>query len=487
MKKKLFIYISAVCILGASCAKLEVVPQGTYTTGNFYKTDGDALSAVNAVYSNMTSSYIYNQYMEVMQSQGTDDAEWGNGRNTSNTDKTAMDKFTYDAGSNLLYQVWSNTYVVINNANTAIDNIGQMTTLTDAKKKQYLGEARFVRGLMYFNLVRLWGAVPLKLSATTSLNDLTIKRSPVADVYAQILADFQFGEANLPLTYDDKNSGRATRGAAMALLTKVYLTQKEYQKAVDEARKVMALNQYSLWANYSDVFLIANENKTESIFEVQFASGSGNIGSSFAGFFRPSFDKRPGFGGNGDDPVTKNHYDAYPAGDLRRDVNVALYSYTVDPKAPTTVKFPYYVAKYKDPAALNVNSAGNNYYITRYADVLLMFAEALYQVSPGSAEAYDAFNKVRRRAYGLPVNTVSVRDLATGQTPDQFQTAILNERRLEFAFEGQRLFDLLRTGKLKEAMKAQDATIVVQDRNVLYPIPTLEKDTNPLLDQNTGY
>ena len=487
MKSAFYFIIIFFTLASTGCAKLDGVPEGIYTTGNFYKTEADALSAVNAVYSGMTSPYLYNQFMEVIQSQGTDDCEWGFGRNTSNTDKTALDKFTYDAGTNLFFQFWSNSYLVINRANAAVENIGAMTSISDEKKQRFQAEARFVRGLMYFNLVRLFGGVPLQLAPTTSLTNLAIKRATAEEVYAQIISDFQSGADHLPADYDAGNAGRATSGAAMAMLTKVYLTQKEYAKAAEEARKVMALGRYALWPSYQDVFLIANENKTESIFEVQFLSGSGNIPSSYAGYYRPSFDKRPGFGGNGDDPVTKNHYDAYPEGDLRRDVNVIKYPYTGDPKAPATIKNPYYVAKFKDPAALNVNDGGNNYYIVRYADVLLMFAEAQYLASPGSTEALEAFNQVRRRAYGLPLNTPSVKDLPGGLSAAAFQDSVLNERRLEFAFEGQRRFDLLRTGKLKQAVNAQDPTITVRESDNLFPIPSQEMDTNPLLEQNPGF
>lgn len=469
------------------CAKLDELPEGTYTSGNFYRTEADAISAVSAVYSGLTSPYIYNQYMEVIQSQGTDDCEWGFGRNTVNTDKTSLDKFTYDAGTNLFFQFWSTTYQVINRANAAIDNIEGMTVISEAKKQQYLGEAKFVRALMYFNLVRLFGGVPLQLHPTTSLKDLAVKRATATDIYAQIISDLQFGEAQLPASYDAANAGRATKGAAMALLVKVYLTQKNYPQTVTQARKVMALGLYSLWPSYQDVFQIANENRTESIFEVQYLSGSGNIGSSYAGYFRPSFDKRPGFGGNGDNPVTRKHYEAYPSGDLRRDVNVVLYPYTGDPKAPASIKNPFYVAKYKDPAAISVDGGGNNYFILRYADVLLMFAEALYQSNPGNAEALETFNQVRRRAYGLPMNAPSAHDLAAGLGEAAFQDSVLQERRLEFAFEGQRRFDLLRTGKLKQAVQAQDAAITVRDQDTLFPIPTQERDANPLLDQNPGF
>ena len=487
MKSAFYFIIIFFTLVPTGCAKLDGVPEGTYTTGNFYKTEADALSAVNAVYSGMTSPYLYNQFMEVIQSQGTDDCEWGFGRNTSNTDKTALDKFTYDAGTNLFYQFWSTSYQVINRANAAVESIGAMTSISDDKKQRFQAEARFVRGLMYFNLVRLFGGVPLQLTPTTSLTNLAIKRATEEEVYAQVIADFQSGAEHLPPDYDAVNAGRATSGAAMAMLTKIYLTRKEYTKAVAEARKVMASGRYSLWPSYQDVFLIANENKTESIFEVQFLSGSGNIPSSYAGYYRPSFDKRPGFGGNGDNPVTKNHYDAYPEGDLRRDVNVIKYSYTADPKAPTTIKNPYYVAKFKDPASLNVNDGGNNYYIVRYADVLLMFAEAQYLSSPGSTEALEAFNQVRRRAYGLPLNTPSVKDLPGGLSVAAFQDSVLNERRLEFAFEGQRRFDLLRTGKLKQAVNAQDPSITVSESDTLFPIPSQEMDTNPMLEQNPGF
>ncbi len=168
---------------------------------------------------------------------------------------------------------------------------------------------------------------------------------------------------------------------------------------------------------------------------MQFLSGSGNIPSSYAGFYRPSFDKRPGFGGNGDNPVTKNHYDAYPEGDSaeRRECRLNIPIPVIlkrPPRSRTLITWP----DSKDPAALNVNDGGNNYYIVRYADVLLMFAEALYLSSPGSTEALEAFNQVRRRAHGLPLNAPSAIDLAGGLSAAAFQDSVLKERRLEFRF-----------------------------------------------------
>ncbi len=486
MKRNTIILLFA--ILFASCAKLDLVPQGANTTDNFFKTEADAKASVNAAYADLCSHYLYNQFMEVLQSQGTDDCEWGNGRNTSNIDKNQLDKFTFDAGTNLVYQIWYTSFTIINRTNFAIKGISFMQDINAQKKAQYLGEAHFIRALNYFNLVRIYGKVPIVTEPTEALKNLQIARSPIADVYSLIINDFKTAADNLPVSYDAANSGRATKGAALTLLAKVYLTNKDYENAALIAKSAIDLNVYSLWSNYADIFLMANKNKKESIFEIQYATGTGNVNSSFSGYFKPSFDKRSGFGGYGDNPVTRNHFNAYSNGDLRKAVNVIEYSRTVAPIAPSSVLNPFYVAKYKDPEATNPENGGNNYIVTRYADLLLMYAEALSQIDETNPMAYEYFNKVRRRAFGYPINnTPSVVDLQPGQTKVQFLTEILKERRLELAFEGHRRFDLLRTNKLKEAMTVQDPSITVLDKHLLLPVPTLERATNNLLDQNDDY
>ncbi|TDE10507.1 RagB/SusD family nutrient uptake outer membrane protein [Dyadobacter psychrotolerans] len=475
-------------LLLTSCAQLEQIPDGTNTTAGLFKNQKDAEAAVNGMYSALQSQNLYNQFNETIQSQGTDDAEWGFGRNTNNTDKLALDKFTYTASTNLAYAYWRTLYQNINRANLVLKYVAPMS-IPEAKKQQYLGEAHFIRGLMYFTLSRLYGSVPIVTEATEDLDDLEVARSPLEAVNQLIAEDFLYAKANLPLTYQTIDRGRATKGAAMALLAKVYLTGKQYQKTVDECKEITALGIYELWPTYEEVFRITNKNQKESIFEIQFRSlGSigNNNGSTYNGFFKPPATVVPvpagKFAGYGDNPVTENHYKAYPAGDLRREVNVKYY-----PNAPKSILYPYYVNKYVDPAAFNVNDGGNNYFIARYADILLMQAEALHEITVGSKEAYELFNKVRRRAYSLPVSVVSIHDLKEGLTVEQFRDTILLERRLEFAFEGHRRFDLLRMGKLKQAMAVQDPSIVVADRHLLLPIPQDELIVNPLLDQNLGY
>ena len=197
------------------------------------------------------------------------------------------------------------------------------------------------------------------------------------------------------------------------------------------------------------------------------------------GYMRPNFDRVNGVSGFGDDPVTENLYRAYRADDKRRNINLRLYTSTGTPAAPASVAFPCYVYKYLDPAATANGEGSNNFPVLRYADVVLMYAEALNEQTAASAEAYSNVNRIRSRA-GLP-------NLTPNLTQAQFRDSLLLERRLELAFEGHRWFDLSRRKKLIDAMKIQNPTIKVEERHYLYPIPQTERDVNPKLDQNPGY
>lgn len=492
--KRSIIFFSALALAFSSCVDLDLVPEGSMSPENFYLTEKDADAAVIASYSGLTSHYVYNQYSEVLNSQGTDDAEWGNGRNTSNADKNDLDKFTYSPETKLVYEFWRTQYTVINRCNAAVENIEAMTEdkMPAANKNKYIAEAKFIRALLYFNLVRTYGGVPIVLKETKSMKNLEVPRNTVDEVYKQIIDDLEYGEKYLLAKgeYSAANTGRATKGAAMALLARVYLTKKEYQKVVSKTTEIMALNQYDLYDKYADNFALDKENGTESIFDIQYKAGTGNPGSSYNGYFRPPFVRINGWTGYGDNPVTENHYYAYSGDDLRRDVNVRLYTRTEYPGMSTSIKFPYYCNKYLDfSAEATVENSGNNYPVIRYSDVYLMRAEALGMLNHTDTEAYEYFNKVRRRGFGLPINTPSSIDLQPQASKDVLLDSILCERRREFAFEGQRRFDLLRTGKLKEAMQAQNPDIAanIQDKHMLLPIPQIDRDSNSKLDQNTGW
>ena len=205
----------------------------------------------------------------------------------------------------------------------------------------------------------------------------------------------------------------------------------------------------------------------------------GGEGSFMQGYMRPPFDRVNNVAGFGDDPATDNLYNAYRAEDKRRNLTIKVYSPMGTPVPPATIVFPGYVYKYLDPAATGNNDGNNNFPVIRYADVLLMYAEALNEQAANNIEAYNAINRIRNRA-GLP-------NLTTGLSQAAFRDSILLERRLELAFEGHRRYDLVRTKRLVSAMAAQNPSIKVQQHHYLLPIPQTERDVNSLLTQNPGY
>ncbi len=475
MKKILFVSLSFLSLAG--CQVLEKDPESVFSESNFYKSSGDAVSAVNAIYDPLNSPGLYNQIMWVYQDQATDESEWGGGRATANQAKNELDRYTFTPATAYFYQTWSTCYQAINRANTAIEKIPAIP-MDEALKTRLVAEAKFMRGFYYLTLVRLFGKVPLVLQSTQSLNNLNVPRASVEEVYAQIVSDFSEAESVLPTSYTGTDKGRTTQGAAKAFLTKVYLTRGDWANAAAKAREVMALEAqgiYGLWDNYADVFALANENGKESIFEVQVLGGGFGEGSNMQGYMRPPFDRN----GFGDNPVTQSHYNAYAPTDKRRSVNVIMYSASSTPAAPASVAYPVYVAKYKDAAATSNGEGSNNFPLLRYADVLLMYAEALNEQGVASAEAYNAVNRIRKRA--------GLENLTEGLGQAQFRDSVLHERRLELAFEGHRWYDLVRTGKLIEAMKTQNPGIIVEQKHYLFPVPQVERDANPLLDQNEGY
>jgi len=474
---------------------MNLIPNSNISPENFFKSEEDAKAAVYGIYPVFMGNNIFNQFWEVLQSQGTDDSEWGGGRTTNNLDKNALDKFQYDSNTNLIYALWADHYKIVNRANFAIENIENMSPpiISDQIRKQLIGEAKFLRAFAYFNLVRTYGAVPLVLKQTVILEGLEVPKNTLDECYNQIIVDLNEAESVLPAQKDitPDYAGRATKGAASAMLASVYLTKGDYQSVVTKTGEIMQMG-YSLWDNYADNFDLEKENGKESIYEIQYKRNTPGVeGSNYNGYYRPPFVNINGWVGYGDNPVTKNHYECYEEGDLRRDINVRLYTREEYPNMSSNYEFPCYVNKFQDlsPLALRSQGSENNYPIFRYSEILLMRAEALNAINTGDAEAYEMLNTVRRRAFGMPMNASSDIDVKAGLTKEQFVDKILDERRREFAFEGKRRFDLLRTGKLKEAMMKQNPEIgaLITDKHNVLPVPFSELDVNHLLKQNPGW
>ena len=478
------IYISLlIAFMISSCSEefLDLKPISSATSDNFYRTADDIKNAVNGAYAGLQSggitgnSYIYGD----IASDNTVAVASG-----SVTDQDEFDRFYIKTTNPYILGTWNDSYTVIARFNTILDKIDAVT-MDGALKARYVAEVKFLRALVYFNLVRTFGDVPLVLKSITNSDEgYSYSRNPKTEVYTQIEKDLSEAETVLPAAYTGADIGRATKGAAKALLGKVYLTEKKYAPAVAKLKEVIDLGVYTLLPNYADVFRVANKNNKESVFDVQYKSGGSGEGNPWPNSFAPqnSGNAVIAFGGDGNNQPTNDLISAYEPGDLRKDASLAV-SYV---NAAGQVIPDKFVKKYFDvPVAKNDN--GNNIPVIRYADVLLMYAESLNEVSfQANGDAFTYLNMIRTRA-GLAKKTATE---ITSQA--SFRLAMEQERRVEFAFEGQRWFDLVRTGRAVEVLNSKKDQIRIvtplTENNLVFPIPQSQIDINKeKIRQNTGY
>lgn len=518
-----------------SCKKfLEESPEGFIKTDNFYKTQTDAVNAVGAVYyllnaggSTLQSPYntLFNTGLNFM----ADDEFPGPG--ATNPDVRSMANNLHTSTNLRVYELWQQHYAAIKKANLALEKIS--TINFDANLKQrLLGETKFLRALYYFNLVRLYGDIPLITATQTGITaaDYAVERTPSPQVYQQIQQDLIDAASVLPNSYSAPDVGRATKGAALALLAKVYLTKASlplnisahYQDAVTTAEQVLSpadggsgVYNYALQVNYSNVFLPAFKNNSEHIFSAQFKSSATSNGALTQGNFQNPRSIRaqvPGLAGFYTDQVcfytvddvTKpggkdkffSVFKLYKPGDKRRDVtfvtnykspaNGKLYGGLNDPaiKGSKLDSTPYFNKTWDPNSTAVTGESAANVAIIRYAELLLIHSEAENELNGPTSKAYNSLNKVRNRA-GLP-------NLTSGLTKDQFRDSLYLDRRLELVFEYQRWFDLVREKdasgnsifvKTLHAAGKQNAG----EKHRLHPIPQQELDLNKRLTQNPGY
>ncbi|GAB2799429.1 RagB/SusD family nutrient uptake outer membrane protein [Rhabdobacter roseus] len=461
----------------SSCQEdfLGLAPQTERNTQNFYRTAADFNNAVVGNYAALKLSGVYGSGLIWVGEISTDNTMYGITRQSGNVDNFQFIDHTYTTLNSIIYGVWRDHYIGISRANAILTRI-ENADIPAAQKAQYTGEAQFLRALFYFDLVRLFGAVPLVVQEITNpYGASNLTRTPVEEVYQLILSDLQGAEQNLPAQYPATNVGRATRGAAKALLGKVYLTRKEWTSAANKLKEVIDLNQYRLLPEYASAFSFASPTNDETLFNVQYRSGNTGQGSSFWASFTPwsvgSLILGPNGGtGGGLNMPTRDMVNAYETGDKRLAFSIQQ-SYT---SASGAIVQEPFVTKYKQMGALP-NDSDVDFPVLRYADVLLMYAEALNEIS-FSPEAVTRLNQVRARA-GL--------EPTTANSQAAFRLAIEQERRVELAFENHRWFDLIRTDRYLPVMRAKGYN--VQDHHVLYLIPQLEIDLNASLQQNPGY
>lgn len=459
MKKLIILIITIGLFSACEDGFLELSPVSQSNVNDFYKTPNDILNAVNAAYASLQTGSLYGgrDFQDLTEYRA--DNTFDNDPSANSGLRFNIDQFLAGSENTIFENVWRRLYESIYRCNIVLDNIDNVA-MDETLRARYKGEVRFIRALCYFHLVQLWGNVPVVLKAETTEESRNHIRNATTEVYGAIEADLQFAAGSLPGTYPADQVGRVTSGAAKGLLGKVYLTQKKYNEAVTTLRDVVTSNDFELMPTVAEVFDPANEYNAEIVFAVRFtttilAESHGLYFSSAIGdFIEPSF---------------RNLYDD---ADARKEM--------IELRRPTGTQAFTPIKYFEEPVN---NRSGIDFPVLRYADVLLMYAEALNEQGyQAGGEAFDHLNAVRTRA-GLPA-------YSSAELADQtaFRAAVLLERRLELPLELWRWYDLLRTGQAKEAMK--QVGFEIQDFQLLFPIPNSQFliYNNPSgFPQNPGY
>jgi len=495
MKTRIILFFSVI-ILFTSCTDfLKTDPQGQLIEASFPVSSSDALLATNAVYAAVRDWY-YNSggypILDIM----SDDAYKGSNKNDQLATVGAYDNFTFNTTGDGLDRWWATLYQGIKWANVVTERVSiiQMDTTL---RNRYEGEARFLRGLFYFDLVRAWGGVPL---VTTTNPPLHLGRASGPEIYRLIISDLQYAESHLPKKSEfiSSDKGRATSGAADALLARVYLFQNDFINAEKYSMKVILSSEYSLEPRFIDATGVNGNNGVESIFEVgalgvedyngggaQYANTQGVRGSPNRGwgFNRPSIDLRKSF--EPGDPRLKGTIidlgDVIDGVNIKGDPDPANDPVAILNQNGDTINIQCYNRKVWTPGNDTPTQWGHHRRLIRYADVLLMAAEALNE-NGKQATALVYLNQVRKRARGgnnsiLPDVTITDKNL--------LRDKIFLERRHELALEGERFWDLIRTGR---AVTVLGPLGFITGKHELLPIHQSEIDISQgSLIQNPNY
>lgn len=461
--KKILVLASLATLLMTSCGDsfFDLEPASSVTIDKVYKTASDYNVAVIGCYAKLQSQV--NFYTECCEYR-SDNLSLG-APTAGTQDRYDIDHFTEKPSNGILSSYWANFNNNVYRCNLLLDQIDG-ANFAENLKKQYKGEAMFIRALNYFNMYRIWGGVPATKHVVSAAEALKVARYSDEQMFDLIAGDLKEIVDNnyLPETYSSADMGRATSGAAKALLGKVYLTFHKWTEAKDILSQL--IGKYQLVSPIAQVFDVDNKNNNEIIFAVHFNKEIEGEGHSYWYNLTNASD---------DTNQTSSLLNTFPTGDARKDLityvqvekNVRLMNKFYDTKSPT------------------FKTVGNDQILLRYADVLLMYAEALneiqYDASEGSL-ALKYLNAVRQRA---GISNLTVKQLPT---QEKFRKGILIERQREFPYEGQRWFDLVRMGFAKSVMAENG--VEIKDYQLLFPIPQQEIEKvgdKSILWQNPGY
>jgi len=469
---------------------LDKTQPDTINTGNYPTNAEELVTLVNGAYQPLQWPKLYNLRM------WTTDIFAGNslvgaGGGEDGIETTSLANFVANSANEGVLDLWRGPWPGILRSNIVI-SVAPGLNIDETIKNRSLGEAYFLRAQYYFVLVRFFGDVPLITQPQSSSSNLYPSRTPANEVYEQIISDLERAVELLPVKQDyaDADKGRASKGTAIGMLAKVHLTRGNWQEVVNLTTQLQSMG-YSLNANYADNFRMETENSNESLFEVQYAANAGydfwsnENQSSWASTFMGPRSSGLVAGAYGWNQPTQEFVNQYEPGDNRKDVTI-LYegapAFDGQQYSASWSFTGYNVRKFLVPLSVSpsFDNSPLNFPVLRYADVLLMRAEALNELGQ-TASAEAPLNEVRNRA-GLG-------DIQSGLSQSDFRNAVLKERRLELAFEGQRWFDLIRVNNGQYGLNFLHSIgkTNADEHHLLLPIPQIERDRNPNLTQNPGY
>lgn len=474
--KNILVLLLVLLVTATSCKKsfLNLTPASKLTEGTYYQNTAQVEGGVIACYDGLQQTMQFEYQLTSLRSDEMApynfEGDWG-----------GINGFYEKSSNSFLINFWSASYNTIARANLVLKYIDNVT---DAGKKAiFQGEAKFIRAHMFFNLVRLWGDVPLITERIAYNDEPKFKRVAAADVYTQIISDLQDAIANCPTIWPSASKGRITKYAAEAMLANVYLTQKNYAAAKPLVDDIIASNAYQLLPNYADIFSLDNEMNKEILYSIGYAAATNGEGERF------TFNYSPRGATTGFKPE-QELLNLFAPNDQRLAVSVFYNN-----------GLPYCTTKFQDPTA-PAGDAGNDIIVIRYSEVLLMKAEINANLNtdamadPANMSDQDSldilspFNRVRIRAGVVPYSKSSFTDLSS------FMDKLLNERLIEFCFENKRWYDLLRTKTASDLVSLMDAHFILNGHSNLSMKPTQTLMAIPQSDinlsdgnltQNPGY
>lgn len=499
-RNPIFTFLLVLILTGCQKDFLTVVPETALSSATFFTKDADFQQAVNGAYVPLRP--MFNERAWILGEMHSDNTYYarnilfGAVENTQNVADFAVPSANGVTPNDHVLWMYRYSYQIVARTNEILSRIDNVAFTNADLKNNVKGQAHFLRAFAYFQLVRHYGRVPMHLTPVTGREDAASPLVSVEEGFAQVIKDATEAARLLPKKANQE-AGRATSGAAKTLLADVYMIQKKWAEAETQLRDIVTNDTYRLMPDYNDAFTFtsANKNNAESVFEVQYLEGPAGFNGNHIYRFVPTpitaaelapitqtSNPQPLSGENNNIP-TPDIIAAYEPGDKRKDISIG--SVTLSQSLRENKTYPY-IKKYARPHAQHQNT-GQNWPVYRYAEVLLLLAEALTEQGK-TAEAIPLLNQVRARA-GLSATT------ATSQTA--LREAIFRERRVELAFENKRWFDLVRTGRVVEVITAYGARVKANPEayyfpkgavpppnaftnlNIYYPLPAVESDLTP--------